>query len=103
MKKLIITLTLLLTFGLNYGTNRTEESNNNYSVLCENLTNSFNNISLINIVKVSENMVGSTCEDLAVAVGTAAIQSGYSLQATLTMVYDVKTACDALLLLASAL
>jgi hypothetical protein len=103
MKKLIVSLALLLSFGLNYGMNSSKMKNNNNFIFEDLITslNEINSINLIEVTLVSENVVGSMCENLAVAVGTAAIESGYSLHTSLKLTYDVKNACDILVGLAA--
>lgn len=100
MKKIILTLTLLLSFGLNYGINPIKMNNSNKSFLNDDLLTSLintNDFGLTKVAKASEILVNSTCDNLALSVATAAFESGESLQTTLKMFYDVKTVCEVLM------
>ena len=82
MKKIILSLTLLITFGLSYGINPNEVKNNDdYSLSETTTTNVYPNI----------------CVSIGAAVFAASQEAGDSLNTSLTNAYNAMEACDKLI------
>ena len=104
MKKIILSLILMLTFGLSYGLNTDKEKINkgksDHEVVISTPDNG-NDINNINVFKTTEDV--NVCVEVGAAVFQAANEAGHSLNSSLTLAFDAITACEVLILIGTLL
>tara|TARA_R110001632_G_scaffold63318_3_gene151514 strand:+ start:57352 stop:57672 length:321 start_codon:yes stop_codon:yes gene_type:complete len=98
MKKIILSLTLLITFGLSYGINPNEVKNNDDYSLSEELIMTPDYSSEINLLETTTtNVYPNICVSIGAAVFAASQEAGDSLNTSLTNAYNAMEACDKLI------
>ena len=105
MRKIVLTLILLLTFGLSYGTNPNEVKNKDNNFFYDELTITTENnseISLVNIISVEEVSVVD-CIGVGAAFYAVAIQEGYSEEQAWNIGVTAMNVCNALVLIGNYL